>query len=134
MQNQVWGHGQPMSVQMVKSRPTNAVPVVDSRKGFPLKLHGEHWKSIHIAYVWMKHHGQSTPDVDALMAEEVIPTLDEAVGGWRSIRIRAKDIAPMVHLLHYAASLPFQSGFTLKKRAVALSKIDPNDLLADAAR
>lgn len=110
----------------------NETPVVGRRKGFPVKLHGDHWKCLLITYMVMRYEGKTTPELDVLVKD-----LQDKVslnGGIKTYRLRAADIEPMVLLLRTAGGLPFASAYTLLRRAEALAKIDVNDLLADAAR
>lgn len=118
---------------MYQAKSVNDVPTVGRRKGFPLRLHGDHWRAIHLAYTWMKAKGENPPDIDELMAS-VVPPFDELSEKLRTTRLRAKDIRPMAYLLAYAALLPFKGNYTLAGRARTLEKIDPNELLADAVR
>lgn len=116
-----------------KSKSVHDVPTVDREAGFAFKLAGDHIKCLHIAYVWMRHLGVNTPEVDALMS--IFPPIEKAHGGWKSIRARANQLGTLIEFMLFASTLPFGGvGSTLARRAHVLQKIDVHDLLADAAR
>lgn len=111
------------------------IPKVGRVPGLPVKMNGDHWRALHVTYVWLQSKGQTTPEIDDLMA--VIPSFEAGEAqGWKmqTFRIRAKDVHALAVMLEEASKLHFKGDFALRKRAKALRMIDPNDLLADAAR
>lgn len=123
-----------MVMKKGKGKSIHEPPTVGRRAGFAVKLHGDHCRMLHITSVWRASHGPLSADAIRLVAE-AIPAYDKCdFRGWRTIRIRAKDIEPMIELLLAASAMPFNGAFTLSKRAKSLKGIDANELLADAAR
>ena len=109
------------------------------KKGFPVKLSLSHIAMLHITYVWLHKHGQTTPDLDDLM-----PTLPPFVPihglGWRqvygskTVRVRAPEVGPLITLMAKASELPFTSCGVFRSRTADLKKLSELDLMVDAQR
>jgi hypothetical protein len=109
------------------------------RKGFPVKLSKEHHVMLHITYVWLQKHGQTTPALDELILL-LPPYQDTSKLGYRertgskTLRIRGPEVLTLVHLLEEAQKLPFRCSSTFRSRVRDLKALNPMDLMVDAQR
>jgi hypothetical protein len=113
------------------------------RRGFPVRLSAEHVLMLHLTYVWMQKHGQTTPELDALML--TLPPAQEAppVGtAWsltklhyriKTLRVRGPEVPLLIALLERALLLPFMAA-TLRSRLRDFKALNTMDLMVDAQR
>ena len=113
------------------------------RRGFPVKLSGEHVLMLHMTYHWMQKYGETTPDLDELVAGMPPPTEGPPDGSaWqirqhfnkvKTLRFRGPDVPALIRLLERAISLPFAS-CTFRGRLRDLKALNTMDLMVDAQR
>jgi hypothetical protein len=109
------------------------------RRGFPVKLSKDNILMLHITYLWMQKHNETTPDLDAFML--TLPPHEAAKQrGWRekvrkkTYRIRGHEVVTLRKLLERAHSLPFTSCGVFWRIMVDLTALNPMDLMVDAQR
>jgi hypothetical protein len=109
------------------------------RKGFPVKMSVQHVLMLHMTYMWMQKHGETTPALDELM--KTLPPYMETKGlGYReqhrskTIRVRGTEVPALITLMERGADLPFTSCGVFSNRIRDLEKLPTVDLMVDAGR
>ncbi len=109
------------------------------RRGFPVKLSKDNVLMLHLTYLWMQKHNETTPEIDALILT-LPPPIETHDLGWRekkrkkTYRIRGPEVVTFTKLLARAGQLPFTSCGVFRRIINHFNSLNPMDLMVDAQR